>query len=105
MLEGLFLLTHEFFILLHLEQSWCSVLVFLWRVALDSLAHALLEANNWDRSFAKALVDMGYPFLFTPGTEEVIDSLPVRHLLTHQLVAFFPYWTIFTLGHVHPLVS
>jgi hypothetical protein len=56
-------------------------------------------------SFAKALVDVGYPFLLTPGTMEVVDSTLVRHLLAQQLAAFlFPHRTIFTLGHVHPLV-
>jgi hypothetical protein len=75
-------------------------------VALDSVSQALLGANIWASSFAKALVDVGYPFLLASGIMEVVDSTLVRHLLAQQLAAFLsPHRTIFTLGHVHPLVS
>jgi hypothetical protein len=71
------------------------------RVALDPVSQALLGANKWASSFAKALVDVGYPFLLTPGIMEVVDFTLVRHLL-----AYFssPHRTIFTLGHAYPLV-
>jgi hypothetical protein len=59
------------------------------RVALDSVSQALLGANNWASSFAKALVDVGYPFLLAPGIIEVVDSPLVRHLLAQQLAAFY----------------
>jgi hypothetical protein len=68
------------------------------RVALNSVSQALLGANNWATSFAKALVDMGYSFLLTPGTMEVVDSTLVRHLLAQQLAAFF----VPTLENIHP---
>jgi hypothetical protein len=56
-------------------------------VALDSVSQAHLGANNWARSFANALVDVGYPFLMTPDSKEVVDSALVRHLLAHRLAA------------------
>jgi hypothetical protein len=58
-------------------------------VALDSVSQAPLGANNWASSVAKALVDVGYPFLLYPGIMEVVDCTLVRHLLAQQLTAFF----------------
>jgi hypothetical protein len=67
-------------------------------VALDSVSQALLGANNWASSFAKALADVGYPFLLDPGIMEIVDSTLVRHLLAQQLAAFF----VPTSDNVHP---
>jgi hypothetical protein len=68
------------------------------RVALDSVSQALLGTINWASSFAKALLDVGYPFLLMPGTMEVVDSTLVRHLLAQQLAPFF----VPTLDNIHP---
>jgi hypothetical protein len=94
-----------------LTHSWLLRSVIFWnnlgalspmflfrRVALDSVSQALLGANSWASSFAKALVDVGYPFLPTPGTMEVVDSTLVRHLLAQQLAASF----VPTLDNTHP---
>jgi hypothetical protein len=67
-------------------------------MALDSVSQDLLGANNWATSSAKALVDVVYPFLLTPGTMEVVDSTLVRHLLAQQLAAVF----VPTLDNNHP---
>jgi hypothetical protein len=77
------------------------------RVALYSVFRALLGAHNWAISFAKALVDMGYPSLLdTIVSMEEVDSSLVRHLLAQHLAAIFsPYQRRLTLGYVHPLVS
>jgi hypothetical protein len=72
------------------------------RVALASVSQDFLGANSWANSFAKALGNVGYPFLLPPGIMAVVDSTLVRHLLAQQLS---PHRTIFPLGHVHPLVS
>jgi hypothetical protein len=40
-------------------------------VTLGSVYQALHGANNWASSFAKALVDVGYPFLLILGTMKV----------------------------------
>jgi hypothetical protein len=50
-------------------------------VALDSVSQALLGDNNWASSFAKALVDVGYPFLLDPGIMEAVDSTRFRRVL------------------------
>jgi hypothetical protein len=68
------------------------------RVALDSVSQAVLGANNWADSFAKALVDVGYPFPLAPYIMEVVESTLVRHLLAQQLAAFF----VPTPDNIHP---
>jgi hypothetical protein len=68
------------------------------RVALNSVSQAHLGAKNWASSFAKAHVDVGYPFLLAPGIMEVVDSTPVRHLRAQQLAALF----VPTPDNIHP---
>ncbi len=61
------------------------------RVALESVSQAHQGADNWASSFAKALVDIGYPFVLNPASMEVVDPSLVRHLLAErQTTSFVP---------------
>jgi hypothetical protein len=68
------------------------------RLAQDSVSQTLLAANNWASSFAKALADVGYPILLSPGSMEVVDSTLVLHLLAQRLAAIY----VPTPDNIHP---
>jgi len=50
---------------------------------------ALLGTNNWAKSFAQALLAIGYPLQLEQDNMEVIDPVAIRRLLSERRSSIF----------------